>query len=593
MSHHHGSSSSSSSSVSEDCGPCCSEASCHEKSCCISTERPVNPGILACKYQDAAVVVTAQSTFIASQGTATTQPVTDDTPLGRGTRIDIVTHSTGVFIKEGYILTTATAVMVPPAVIGLAQRWPYVDPSNTETGQIYNGYVRCSQCFVTVGNVNNTGKSYTYPANIVAVGGALDLALLEINYGCCDFNSLPKLRFKKPKKGCIHPYLKLAKSCSVCPGQPVYLLGSYSVSSNGANQPPRYGASLHSIVSGTVTDEYWLDPNGQILYPSVLINSQAFAPSVGCGVINGEGHLITVQTLNIVGRSSPESSLGNGVVGGVDPKMLRHFLNAVTKDQGSCCTDPHILNVVDSAGPYVVYRKGYLGVAYTTAPMPENVTVDYTSGSPALGNVRIRYNANGEPVNVSRGNAVAEGIQVIGMAGLNPTDSIAGVPGGLTYVPGGATGVTAPLVADAPVSYLLSRMSCGDRILSLQKVGSRRHKKKVQKIGSESGELAPSSVLWKLKSGDEVVVAYQKTGEYVLNNESNSGPTGPQCCIECTATKVTVQWMPPVLDYPYGSIEEFPLLEDYGFGSLNGQILNPQYPALQSGILSARFRPAV
>lgn len=567
----------SSSSSSSSCSPCqkkCCSTECSLKSCNISLPEPKSAAKVACEKGDAVVTVVGQYIFLSGSGaTATVAPATDSTPLSPGGRVDFFIRGNGSILKNGWILTTASVVFAPPSFSGLATRYPFQDPANTNVGQIRDQMIRASQILVDVNNVNNTGKSYTYVADVVAVNGAADIALLSLRYPCCNgTKSAPKLKVKG--KDACHPHIALAKSCyCVKRGEDAFVLGSYNSTSNAL-----YGASFNALLEGKVSSPNYLDPWGNVLYEQLLVDVSVAYPNVGSPILNGQGHLIAMQTTN---EALSTQSFGNGSVGGVKLGLIRRTLKLAQEAcKASRCDDLcHIESIRDPAGPYYRVLKGYLGVAYELYPPADNTySVDYTSGSSwTFGAPRMRIGADGELVALDR-DSRAEGVQVIGLAGLNPADAL-GVSGGYWYVPGG-TGA-APLVSYLQPSPLIGRITTGDRLLTITKCNGKKSKK--IKLGGEQGQYAPSELLWRLSAGDDVELSYETTGQYVSNTGSNALPE-PQCCTSCRTTKVSVMNYPAVLDWPWYSLILYPnLAADYSFASLNGQNIAEQTPALATG----------
>lgn len=587
-----------SSSSSSDCGACnkkCCESSCSKRSCCVELPSPCNPGQIACKARDAVVSVVAQYVFLGagiSGGTATSAP-TPTTGLGGGNRADIFMRGNGFILPNGWIATPASVVFAPPSLSGLAQRWPYVDPTHTTVGQIQNRMIRASQIIVAVNNVNNSGKSYAYVANVVGVNGAGDTAFLSLEYPCCNgVKSNPKIKVKG-KKAC-HPHLSFAEKCyKPQKGETVYLVGSYT-----SNLFPDLGYAPGSVLSGIVSEPCYVDPLGLLTYEAMLVTCDVFTTSVGMPILNGHGHILGMQTTNVCGTLNNNEYVddqhvypsGIGYVGGVQGKSLRRDWKLLCQQsKKSCCDECDVENVRDPAGPYYRILKGYLGIAYNLYSLTNNTyTMDFTSGATYGASdfyARIRIASDGSIVGLPR-DAQFTGISVVGLAGLNPTDSASGVTGGNWYVPGG-TGV-APLVEYAPVSPLIGRIQPGDQILSIAKCNGRGSKK--VRLGSGTDEYAPSALLWRLGTCDEVEISYVSTGQYVGNTGNNSG-TGSVCCIDCKTTKATVLLMPAVIDYPWYSLNQWPLLGDlFGFVSVNGQNVDLQTPDLAEG---APFHTAV
>lgn len=587
------------SSSSSDCDACCNkkccESSCSKRSCHVDLPSACNPGQIACKTRDAVVSVLAQYVFLGSGSTgatATTAP-TPTTGLGGGLRADLFVRGNGFFLPNGWIAVPASVVFAPPSLSGLAQRWPYMDPTYTAVGQVQNRMIRASQILVGVNNVNNTGKDYVYVANVVGVDGAGDIAFLALDYPCGNSTkSNPKVKVKG-KKAC-HPHIPFADKCyKPQEGETVYLVGSYT-----SNLIPAYGYAQGAVLTGVVSDPHYIDPLGVLTYEALLVSCSVYTTSVGMPILNGHGHLLGMQTTNVCGTLNSNNSddslnvipSGMGYVGGATAKSIRRDWKILCdQSKKSCCDECKVENVRDPAGPYYRILKGYLGIAYNLTSLANSTyTMNFTSGEGYSANeffARVRINSDGSIGGLPRDSQFT-GITVVGLAGLNGSDSLAGVTGGAWYVPGG-TGV-APLVTWAPTSPLIGRIQPGDQILSIAKCNGRGSK--TVKLGAGEGEWAPSALLWRLGTCDEVELSYVSTGQYVSNTGSNS-PTGTVCCTDCKTTKATVLQMPAVIDYPWYAISQWQLLSEFGFVAVNNlQLLAPQTPSLVEG---APFHTAV
>lgn len=287
---------------------------------------------LFCKFSNA--VVRVQSKFIllgsgvvtsptpgvppvgGSQTLTSATPLSDPTvpipgsSLPSGGRHDVVLVGNGFFIRGHYIVCPASLVLLPPAMTAYAVRYPLVnpatavDPNGTVTGQM----VQPSEIIVDVFNVNTKGRelhdalSYSYKATLVGVDGAADIAVLRIDMDDC-YNA------NNPCINDCHPVLHFSEKASagcrtpMARGQKAYLLGDYLQALNrtyGAEMVPNHPTRLSmGITEGLIAHHRHMNHPQFALQELVVVSGANIGTSaVGLPILNSQGHVLGMQTLN-------------------------------------------------------------------------------------------------------------------------------------------------------------------------------------------------------------------------------------------------------------------------------------------------------
>lgn len=546
------------------------------------------------------------------------------TPLGAGSRTDIILEGNGFFIKKHYIVAPAHLVLLPPSLTSTVNRFPFLDPSNLSLGQIKNQMIRASRILVSVFNVNNNGHSFVYEADLIGVDGAGDIAVLCIN------NNKQWNRCNPCIDKC-HPFFKFGSSRRSKDGEKVYLIGDYI--SNSINR--RLFNAVGAVSDGLLSDHRYVDYSGYGLFEAVLVSAPAYAFSSGLPILNSQGKIIGMQTtdlatvypktifpttqttssgiINISGgvtgvsgeilSDSAGFTGGTGFFGGtatflgtgsIDSIILNQsegfgfvagpsefFMRRVIKTLiGGLCNRKHnnqLDTISDPAGTFYRYKKAYAGVAYDIfTGVMYDTTMDFTSGAAEAGFPRIRLAPNGDFLNTSSCKELI-GIRVLGLAGINP-DGINGVANGLFYVPGGTGGILAPTSAlplSLPASPFLGKLLPGDVITHINGVA----------MGDLNKQIAPSLITWRLCAGDQLEIVYRRGGN--ANNTFNNAFTENYDGLY-THTICLIDF-PLLMDYPWYAVGHFPLLINRGFNLPPNQLNNPQVPALFD---QAIFHPA-
>lgn len=591
------------------------QSTCSDQSSCADNNNAAEK--IFKDYKNAVVEVKAEFILLGADDTgAPLTSATGGTPLGADLRQDIILEGNGFFIKKHYIVTPAHLVLMPPSLTSIVNRFPLPDPADLTLGNIRNVMVRASRILVTVFNVNNEGPSFEYEADLVGVDGAGDIAVLKINcarqWNICN----------PPIKRDCHPYFEFKDSRQCREGEPIYMIGDYIT--NNLNR--RVFNAAGAICEGILSDKRYVDYTGWNLAECVLVSAPAYAFSSGLPIINACGQVIGMQTTDLIvtpqqqlifgatGAAVPQAE-GSGYVAGPSTFFMKRIIGKLVKGRQSCDAqcNMQVISVLDPAGAYTVYRKGYLGLAYEVFTGKDyDITTDFTSGGVNSGQPRIRLSPTGEFLSTPSCKEIV-GIKVLGIAGANP-DDLTGIANGYYYVPGGTTTVAPFLDQEIAPSGFLGRIFPGDVITHIDGIplgdlhdGSSKDKEHCYKkkkctscrgqCDGECGNLcngkymqqvAPSAILWRLCAGDNVEIAYRQGGNAL--NTADNGVMAPNYDNQKYFTGL-VQERPSLMDYPWYAVNVFPLLSPMGW-TFTGQLVNPQVP--QSDVVGAGiFHPAI
>ena len=580
--------SSSSSSSSSSCSGCevkC-ERDCKKKDCDKSCFDCESPEKIICKKYNAVVNIHAEYILV---GTGiTTGASVAAAPLATGSRADIIVDSQGFFVKGHYIITTASSVFMPPSITSSVNRYPFItNPPLAINGSMYNATFRASRILVDVYNVNNRKCSFVYEADIVGADLAANFAVLKINQ-------------KKQWNACnpciekCHPYFKWSNSRKNKRGTKAYILGDVAASNkNGSLQnldvpssaPLNYGRYTNGckmITAGVICDNRYVDHSGWLLHESIVTDAVASKLCQGGPILNCEGHVIGIVAGNI---NNVINDLDSGIPLTVGPSefFVRRSFKTILKGKANKRANKYLVYVNDNAGTYSRYIKGYLGVGYQVMNGADfDYTTDYTGGSVTFpaGQPRIRLDAQGlfvstpEPTCVDKSVKVVSGLRVVSVAGSSST--------GDYYFTPGTSNAAAPLPnvssaygglpADSP---LLNMLVPGDIILSIDKV----------ELGDGVKEIAPSLITWRIPANDRINVVYTRGGNLLntVNPNTNAGNYR-----DTTEIPVDLVEFPPLLDFPWYAVQNFPLITYYGFTLPVNQIQDPQVPSTTT----LNFQPA-
>lgn len=613
---------------SEVCYPVHCEPKCGKacgRDCCIEKCQCYRPEELVCLYKDAVVEIHSEFVLLGgftgitggTTGSGLTggfTGLTGGTPLAANVRADVILEGNGFFTKGHYIVAPAHLVLLPPSLTSVTNRFPIFNTNDVLLGRIRNQLIRASRILVSVFNVNGKGHSFVYEADLVGVDGAGDIAVLRINYK-------KQWNLCNPCVEKCHPYFKFGSSRGSKDGEKVYLIGDYIT--NAHNR--RLFNAVGTISEGLLSDHRHLEYSGWILPELVVVSAPAYAFSSGLPILSCQGRVIGMQTtdlaevLPVVGFPGALFTVSGGVTGvtagtgfffgtgAIDSLALNQseglglvagpsefFLRRVIKTliQGTCSRNFNcqLETVCDPVGSFYRYKKAFAGIAYDVfTGVQYDITTDFTSGFPPTGLPRIRIGPNGEFLSSPSCKEII-GIRVLGLAGANPND-LAGIPGGLFFVPGGTAGTgglgTGGLALPnflpdfLPVSPFLGRLNPGDVITHINGVA----------IGDLCKQIAPSLITWRLCAGDQIEVTFRRGGS--INGTGDNGFTDNYDNL-FTHTGCLADF-PPLLDYPWYAVNHFPLLGTLpypGFVFPFGQSVNPQVPARSLISGGGIFHPA-
>lgn len=554
----------------------------------------------------APAVVTVQANFIlfgAAVEPVEGQPfINDATPLGANGRADIIRVANGTRLSNGDIMCPFSVVFAPASLSSALKIWPLqtgetlnrpLGPGENDatSGSLQNAYYPASNIQVTVNDVNGSGCAYVYGASIVGGDGLSDVAILRIHKRCHESCA--------PEIGACHPFIPWGDSREARDGQTVYLLGDYIANPLDVRAQNASGA----IARGVISDHRYVEYSGYGLAEGLLISTPAYAVSAGMPIISGQGELLGMQTSSlaaIVPRIDPSSLVyapalnqqsGSGQVAGPSSFHLRPIISAlIHSEQERCHDDRSVTRIAGNRGNFGIYRKGYLGLAYRVATSVALTTVtDYTSGVAPLGQPRFRLSSGGFD-NVYQPKVA--GLQVQGLAGLNPAGT-AGQVDGYYFVPGGPASGIFPALPESP---LLGKVRPGDLLISASPLRVIDGKRDINVLGDLKNQVALSLITRDAFPGDEIEFCVLRGGN-VLNSVPTA--TGGWYVNRATVSAVLAEF-PPLLDYPWAAINDWPqLLTEVvapthypSFTVPAGQQTNPQLPALiapGSGV----FHPAL
>ena len=588
--------SSSSSSVLMKCAPIKCVPVCKKPEICRPCPGTYKPHEVYGKFKDAVVTVVATWIFAVGNG-AGAVPLNGLTPLSNDVRVETSVITNGSIIENRRhkdddkgchypvrIRVPFHGVFAPPAVTSSTVNFPFNYPIDA-TGRIRNEYVRASRVLVTVNNVNGNGCAKSYVAQIVGGHGVGDHAYLDISFRC-GINKHCSTHIEE-----CHPRFCLGNSRKACVGTKVVLLGNYTTSLTNL----RSSSSQVSMVVGTVANNKFADVTGTFLYEALIVDAAAYAYRSGMPIVDMNGRIVGMQTLNVAGaipsiaafsQGLTQAAIGNGLVGGPSENSMRMAYRTICEGIRLRHSNNQLTTICDSAGTYLIYSPGALLLSYELFVAEDyDTTIDYTSGLAPLGQRRTRLDIDGNFINVPNDRLI-QGIRVTGVAGANVNDA-PGVPNGYYYVPGGGTiavPAVAPLVDVLPISPVFNRIYPGDVIRTLDDYA----------LGGLAHQNVPGTLLWaRTFSKSNVELSWVKGGNVL--NAANNDEEYENYTRNCQNQFFCVSVLPPVLDYPYASVTQFPDVSGPAYPNIGlppAQLQYPLYPAL-SALGAGKFRPAI
>lgn len=498
-------------------------------------------------------------------------PATDAVPATGGRR-DTIIHSNGALFLGNYILTTASAVLMPPSLGAAVNRYPYLTFNNPDVtlGVFKDQMVRASRILVTVYNVNGSGKSFVYDASLIGVDGAGDIAILKIN------SNAPFNRFNACLKN--HPHFEFGKSRALRPGNRVYLLGDYLASVNDSLYVNNSNFNV-GIVEGLVTSSRHADHAGWALQDLVTVSAgQIGTAARGMPIVDEFGKLVALQTINslsVMGTTLNDAAGVNtaygidGYIAGPSEFFMRNAIKEIIA--GDCSRRRNnVAPICDAAGGYVRYHKAYAGLATDVFEgYMYDITTDFSAGTAFSGQPRVRVGPDGRLLNSPSCKNIV-GLRVLGLAGANPNADFlptalvptgVPIPNGIYYVPGGdETNFLTPL----PISPFLGAINAGDVITHIGRYA----------LGDLHTQIVPTLVTWAKEESSTLDVTVRAGGN-ANNWTPGLLPTDPivQTLAESNAItanyddleerRVCLADFPAFMDYPWYAILLFPDYEAF------------------------------
>jgi hypothetical protein len=551
----------------------CDAKDCDEKDCV-----KLCPEEIFCKYADATVQVNGEF-WIQKDMTNGAKPV-DEVKNNKDSMFIVVTNGSGFFIKGGYLVCPASLVMAPSTISSAVGVYPFqVDPASTTKcdvgefgccGKIKDYYIKATKISVVVNNVNGKCYSFNYDAKLVGVCPASDVAVLFID---------SKNPFNK-NNPCIektHPYFKFGSSKKSKNGSRVYLIGDANASKSSATNVD-YSTSF---VEGILNNNRFVDPKGDILAECVSVTAPVFGYSTGLPILDECARVIGMQTTaimpEVVLSDLPDESAceleasadasacppcqpntcgdavcalkltsnvtSMGKVCGPSEFFMRRIIRELIN--GTCNRRPdsnkNIKRVGCGSGAFNVYKKGYLGIAYSQFAGAyydkrenydiANCCIDKPVLSPCgVDDDGCCPNKSQQPQTTCYQVA---GIRIEGLAGKSPN----GLPtpdGNQKYAVLGSCGEELTCNTYLPNPHVADTdLKVGDVITSIDGCN----------IASGQKGLAPSLITWRSCEGDCINVNYR---------------CQESCYDGLCSTDVVVIPYPVYLDYPWYALKQFP-----------------------------------
>jgi hypothetical protein len=418
-------------------------------------------------------------------------------------------NGNGFFITDHYIVCPAHLVLIPPTVLTVNNRYPFVSVNQpAPNGLAPDTVTSVSRILVDVQRVNCGKKAFTYEAQLVGVDGAGNIALLSI-----DFNRQWNLACPPIKKH--HPYFCFGKSRCSYPGTECFTIGDFTSSLDSGL------AGCNSVVAGVISNNRALDTTGYALPELVFASFPNHAEKTGAPIINKYGQVIALQTINIVGANQtvPSQRRGFGQVSGVSQFFMETVINELRKGCHKRKATEHLEIVNDLNGNYLKYLKGYLGIY--ARPLNGNDFGTTISGSGI------------ENIIVSTSGQLGSGPKCKELIGLKVLTEAGNTS--VTYVTIPSASNNPPLV-DSP---LLNILQPNDIIIELNKCP----------LGQYKNQIPATLITWNLHDGQCVNLKYRK-----VSDNYNS----------IFHAEVNVVAFPALLDYPWVSVSLFPPVSNVG-----------------------------
>jgi hypothetical protein len=390
---------------------------------------------------------------------------------------------TGFFVKGHYIICPASLVLIPSSMLynGIVgyNRFPFVsDDQKTPTSPV-NEMTSVSRITVDVYNLNGSGHSFTYEADLLAVDGIGDIAILKIDNEK-KFNN----GFEHPIKS-FHPCFEFGNSRGYRTGMKASVIG------NSAPNTLKSGIGGNRLInSGVVTFNRSLDSQGWAQQENISVDVEKSVCAIGSPILDAWGRVIGMVTTN-----------GSGPVSGPSEFFMNKSLECMFA--AIKCPEKETQElIIDNIGNYHRFLRGYFGVAWNVVTGVDYLTnpstsgSDYSSNPTGNSNLIVRLDQNGDLATTPSFKELI-GLKVKTVAGSTEVTK---------YQVVGSTAIgNVPALVDSP---LLTVIKPNDIITHIRKcpLGEGFRQIPISLLGSVS------------KPGDEVKIRYHKASD---NWESN------------------------------------------------------------------------
>jgi S1-C subfamily serine protease len=310
------------------------------------------------------------------------------------------TVGTGFFIDSKTIVTTAHNVFIPSFdETGDTTRVNHSPPIDPKTQAVAPNVQRVENIRVTVNNVNYCHHGYTYDAELVGACLSLDIAVLRIPQVYGRLCAAPPI-----SKHTVLVYEPCHGNSLI--GEEVYIVGS---SGNTEATGLARGMILDNLYSDNLlrSNGYGFSErnrgNGFWAFESLMLDATVLPGNSGSPVLNSYGKIVGM----IVGIDSASGFVArneinldaigsNGNIGSdtlpntpnessmasvanystraiaVTSKVISRVVKAIVEYPNNDCLNGHIQEISDTAGNFLRYKYGWLGIEGFEAYSPEH-----------------------------------------------------------------------------------------------------------------------------------------------------------------------------------------------------------------------------
>lgn len=443
---------------------------------------------LVCNVRDAVVSITGQAVLTNVSGTPSM----------------VSYQGNGFFIKGHYIICPASLVLISPDLLITNSRVPAYpsisavfdsdpkdpkdpkdlknpkDPKNSKK-KYSNALVRVSRILVDISNVNGSGKSFTYEADIVGIDGAANLAILRISATSSWNTCNPPLRI-------CHTVLQWGKSRSLCPGDTIMVIGNTTAPAVIANSDTILSGAENSVSLGIVSDNRYVFPGGHVPGELLLLsNILPHGRQQGLPIITMNG---TVVGMILHIHPSPYNV-------GLSEFFMRRSVKALIRSyQDNVVPERYqgfVSTIVDPIGNYYRFNKAWLGIAGILMDAQDyDTNLAFRNESDVNTLTRVPILEDGTLISDLSCKEIV-GYRVVAVAAPTTADGI--------FIPGSAP--VGSLIPSLKVSPLYNIINPGDIITHINDCP----------LGDRKGQIAPSLVMWRVQPGNTVKITYKKQAE--------------------------------------------------------------------------------